>query len=254
MSGIKENQDITTVTRLLTSPLVAMRSIDSNCSELECQQLEGASIEVLSPSILSNQMSLPTLENQSSVAHVKSQMISTLNHAMTNIRMNSIDAVQSINADYQELISSMGMEELNVVYSRISETCLREHSKVFKKAIVHTVQLAMQEVGFSRVIVKQLASSPVVIAKNSLGQSIRTEIDDNNADGKINLIRIQSAIAESECDELNQRINASLMKHGLQYQQFCVIEKEKKQTQRTFDFSKQKSEQQFLNQPQIEKL
>lgn len=254
MSGIKENKDITTVTRLLSSPVVAMRSIDSNCSELEYELLQETSVEVLSPSILSNQMILPSFEKQLSIALIKSQMISLLNQAIPNTSLNSIDAVKSINADFQELKSSMEMEELKVIYSRISGTCIREHSQVFTKAVVHTVKMVMEEVGFSSVAVKQVVSSPVVIAKNSLGQAIRTEIDATSADGKINLVRIQSGIPESECNELNQRINASLIKHGMHYQQFCVKEKEKKQTQRTFDFSKQKCDQQFLNQQQKEKL
>jgi hypothetical protein len=253
MSGIKENQNVTTVTRLLTSPVIAFNELKNHNSELGYNFLSGTEIEFVSPSILKKQISIVSQIQHNSISEVRMKMVSQLNHAISYTKLNSAQAIQGLNEDFAVINNSIDIEQMKAAYKRISETCIKEHSIVFKKAIVQTVELAMKEVGFSSVVIKQIATTPVIIAKNKNGQTIRTEINETSEDGKINLVRIQSGIAESECESLNKRINASLNKNGLQFEKYCVIEIEKKKSSRTFNFSDQICDQK-ITRPLIKNL
>jgi hypothetical protein len=192
----------------------------------------------LSPTLLKKQLNITSFVNhQKKVEEVRTKMVNTLQKSLLQVKMSNIESAKKLNSSIAELKRTTTTIEAEKIYNQITADCIREHSVVFKQSISNTVRKVMSEVGYSTIVVKHISNTPVIIVKNNIGQTIRTEINEASSDGKINLVRIQSGIPESECTSLNQRINEGFIKNGLNFTRFNIMGKEQKPKHRTFDFS-----------------
>lgn len=238
MSGIKENENITNVSTVTAVPFYSIGSINPVDSENEYAQLIGKANTLQSPIMLRAALSVNIAAySTSTLGEVKKQMIRTLNQSLTQIAVGNPEAVKQINQQIITLENCNSVVEAGQLYTQLTDACIREHKVVFLNSVSATVNKVMKEVGFATIVVKQISGTPLIIAKNSIGQTIRTEISESLADGKIDLVRIQSGIPESDCASLNQRINEGFIKNGLNFTRFNIIEKERNPQYRTFDFS-----------------
>jgi len=239
MSGIKHNENVTEVVSIKPSPRI--KSIPQ-LKELETPVIQtSASSEniIYSPAKMKKMlMKTASMKTTNQSLHeIQHEVLSTMRNIVPMVRVTSDEKAHEISVQISRIIKATSVADVIQTYNQVATACVNEHTAVFQTSIATTVKTVMNEVGFSNVKIKQLGITPVIIAKNNNGQTIRTEITET-PQGTVNLVRIQSGISESECDSLNQQINQSLMKHGLRYNSFVKVEKPKEGlSNRTFDFS-----------------
>lgn len=240
MSGIKENQEIRQV-RQVNAPAikrVSIRMAESRVIPSVVETAASAALILMAPQLIKAAFnSIEKATTTLSVAEGQKIASTTAIKAVSAVSFSNVETAQQVATLVGQLQSAQSLPEIQQTCTRIKTICIQEQMPVFKEAITTTVKTVMVEVGFTNITVKTINSTPVIIAKNAKGQTIRTEVTEDS-DHKIDLIRIQSAIPESECDALNEKINSAFKKHGLDYARFSKVGKAST-TDRSLDFSEE---------------
>ena len=150
-------------------------------------------------------------------------MAKRISEIVTQTIIENQQTAQKVSQQIETVMNSTTAVGLKVAHEQLKQTVVAQQTKCIKQILTHQVQRVMEEVGFNTIQVKQISNTPVVVAKNEKGQTLRTEISMD--EGKINLTRIHSGIPESECGKLNEEINRRLKEHGIEYEDFVIVRK-----------------------------
>jgi len=240
MSGIKENQEIRQV-RLVNT--MSERSISISDSEAltiptVIESAAKVALVIMAPHLI--KAAFKGIEKIAATTTVKDvQRIATeaTRKTISTVSFSTVQSAKEVATLVGKIKTAGSVTEIKEACDRIQTICVQEQMPSFKTAIATTVKTVMVEVGFTNITVKTINSTPVIIAKNAKGQTIKTEVTEDS-DHKIDLVRIQSAIPESECDALNEKINSAFKKHGLDYARFSKVGKVST-TNRSLDFSEE---------------
>ncbi len=234
MSGIKENQEITSVKQVRLTPLRSISIIQAKgllLPKVHETTLE-PSVVLMAPHLINLAFSsIAKLPKSQTLNDVRNKATETTYRALKQVSISNFEAANRIVTQISQIQVAGSIAEIKNACIQINEICLKEQAPAYKEAISQTVKQVMSEVGFPLITVKAIGSTPVIIAKNDKGQSLRTEITEDSL-GKVDLVRIQSGIPESECDSLNAAINAAFKKNGLEYTRFSKTASIKNQIRR----------------------
>jgi len=256
MSGVKCNKNVRTVRKINTAAAAVLFNhiqsrIESRYRKIEVlnTKLEENKPVLSSKSLKSELNVLNKLTNSADT--VRKEALNTAQRVMSLAFTESAKSAENIQSKLDLISRSHSIKEIKTVYNEIASEVVHENSKVFNKSVVEIVKTAMIENGFSTIKHKIIGTTPVLICKNSKGQTLRNEVT-TDVDGKTSIIRKQFGILKSECDALNEKINASLAKHGLEYESFEVIEQTKETfNHRNFNFSTTEKDNQNNNELKI---
>lgn len=240
MSGIKENQEIRQVKQVNSAPVkkVSIRITENRLIPTVIETAASAALILMAPQLIKAAFnSIEKAATNSSVAEVQKIASDSTLKAVSGVSFSNVKSARQVATLVNQIQSAQSVAEIQETCTRIKTICIQEQMPVFKESITTTVKTVMAEVGFTNIVVKTIGITPVVIAKNNLGQTIRTEVAEGD-NSKIDLVRIQSAIPESECDALNKKINSAFQKYGLEYTRFSKTGKASIQN-RTLNFSEE---------------
>ena len=240
MSGIKENQEITRVKRVHAAPAkqVSFRIAENQLIPTVTANAVAGALILLAPQLIKAAFAdIEKITTTHPLTELRKMASGTAFQSVAEISFSTTQSAQNVATLANQIQTARSVEEVKETCSQIKTICLKEQMQAFKEAITATVKTVMNEVGFSNITVKTIGITPVIIAKNQLGQTIRTEVTEGT-DSKIDLLRIQSAIPESECDGLNKKINTAFQKYGLEYTRFLKVSKASMQ-KRSMDFSQE---------------
>lgn len=240
MSGIKENQEIRQVQQVNSTPVkkVSIRISQNQLIPTVIETAASAALTLVAPQLIKAAFeSIGKAAANLSIAEVQKIASNSTLKAVSTVSFSNVKSAQQVATMVSQIQSAKSVAEIKATCTKIETICIQEQMPVFKDAITTTVKTVMAEVGFTNIVVRTIGITPVVIAKNNQGQTIRTEVTEGN-NSKIDLIRIQSAIPESECDALNKKINAAFQKYGLDYTRFTKVGKASTQN-RTYNFSEE---------------
>lgn len=222
MSGIKENQEVTSVRKVTSTPVKSVSISRANGVSLPnvVETTVAATVVLIAPHLINLAFTTISKAAQSqTLSDLKQNATETTYLTLKQVSIASLESANQIAVKISQIQDAKTVEDIKQTCVQIKEMCIKEQVPAYKNAISQTVKQVMIEVGFPSITVKTIGSTPVIIAKNAIGQTLRTEITADSK-GKIDLIRIQSGIQESECDSLNTAINTAFKKHGLEYTRF----------------------------------
>lgn len=222
MSGIKENQEITSVRKVNSTPVrsISIAQAKGVSRPNVVERAVAAPIVLIAPHLINLAFSsIAKMSENQTLSVIKQKAVETTFNTLKQVSVSNVESANRIAVKISQIQDARSIEDIKQTCTQIREMCIKEQTPIYKEAISHTVKQIMQEVGFPLITVKSIGSTPVIIAKNNQGQTLRTEIAEDSL-GKIDLVRIQSGIPESECDSLNNAINAAFKKYGLEYKHF----------------------------------
>jgi len=238
MSGIKCNENVTEVASINPATLTSFSPVETELEAPTVSIIYNTNKIINSPKKIREMLDLhePYMKNKP-LPIIKKQVINNIQKIAPMVKTKTIENAKEIAKEIKCISAATNNTELIKTYEKLTNLCIKEHTSVFQTNITATVKIVMTEVGFNKITIKQLGSTPIVIAKNVKGQTIRTEITETPT-GEINLVRIQSGIKESECDLLNKKINLGFENHGLKFNAFVKLEKAREEQQyKPYDFS-----------------
>lgn len=238
MSGIKENKEIRQVRRVNIEPAKSISIIDNESMSIPSivEATAKSTTTLVAPHLIKTIFKeVEKAGTTETLKEVQKMATQVSRKAVASIAFSGMQTAQHVVALVEQIKVAGTVAEVKEACHLIQSICIQEQMPAFKKGITETVKAVMTEVGFSNISVKTIGITPIVVAKNAKGQTIRTEVTEDK-DQRIDLVRIQSAIPESECDSLNEKINLAFKKHGLDYSRFSKTSSANN-ARRTFNFS-----------------